>query len=282
MTGYILFHQDGGLIGFREDGIGKGDDDGFSTDTGETINVDFAAGSINVIFDRAPVAADYSFAPATNVYNGTAQSVTVSKVNALVGDVTAVYYNGSTTAPTNAGSYTISIDVAANAGADYTAASGLVLGTYTITKADASALTIVWPTASPITLGSELSASTFSGGSTELGSFAWKDGTTVPTEAGTHAFAVIFTPNAETLANYDIAATVEGSADVLITAVKYDVNGDGRFSIVDVVLVQNYLLDKDTLTANQIVIADVDGDGQVTTADLMNLMRVLARLDVII
>ena len=256
----------------------------FTPNADTLANYDIAAtveGSVNVLITAEPVAADYSFTPASTVYNGSAQAVTVTKVNALVGDVTAVYYDGSETAPTNAGSYTISIDVAANTGTQYIAATGIELGTYTITKADASSLTIEWPTASPISLGSALSASTLSGGSTGLGSFAWKDGTTIPAAVGSHPFAVVFTPSAETRANYDIAATVEGSVYVYVY-MQYDVTGDGSFDLFDVLLVQDYLVGRATLTPNQLIIADVDGDGVVTAADMMNLMRANIGLEVLI
>jgi len=53
-----------------------------------------------------------------------------------VGKVTAIYYNNSKTVPTNAGSYAIKVDVAA--GTQYSAASNIKLGTFTINKADLS------------------------------------------------------------------------------------------------------------------------------------------------
>ena len=83
----------------------------------------------------APVAADFTFTPASATYNGSAQPVSVSTVGSIsgMGTVTATLYNGSATVPTNAGTYAITINVAA--GASYTAASGLALGSYTINPA---------------------------------------------------------------------------------------------------------------------------------------------------
>jgi hypothetical protein len=60
-----------------------------------------------------------------------------------MGTITAVYYTGatytkSTTPPTDAGNYTITIDV--NEGIYYTAETDLTLGTFTITNASATAI----------------------------------------------------------------------------------------------------------------------------------------------
>ena len=58
--------------------------------------------------------------------------------------------------------------------------------------------------------------------------------------------------------------------------VKYDLNGDGRFSIDDATLLQRYLAEFETLTAKQLVIADVDEDGKVNVHDLTAMQRLLA------
>lgn len=67
-----------------------------------------------------------------------------------------------------------------------------------------------WPTASPITYGQSLSASTLSGGSAVPGSFAWKDGSKHPT-SGNHSYTVAFTP--DDTANYN---SVEQSVTVQV------------------------------------------------------------------
>ncbi|WP_310605152.1 InlB B-repeat-containing protein [Anaerosporobacter sp.] len=64
-------------------------------------------------------------------YNRTQQSVTIAP-NTGVGAVT-VKYNGSTTAPTNAGTYTITVDIAEGTG--YGSATDLAIGNWTIKKA---------------------------------------------------------------------------------------------------------------------------------------------------
>lgn len=93
-----------------------------------------------------PVVGDFSItAPGLKPYTGSPISVTAptSSKNGI-GTQRTVYYEGtsgtsytkSTTAPTNVGTYTVTFDV--NAGSNYNAASDLVLGTLTITKADYS------------------------------------------------------------------------------------------------------------------------------------------------
>ena len=73
--------------------------------------------------------------------------------------------------------------------------------TVTIGKGDAPAIT--FPTAGELTYGQKLSESTLTGGSTEHGTFAWKDGDIIPTIENT-GYDVVFTPNATALKNYNI------------------------------------------------------------------------------
>lgn len=69
---------------------------------------------------------------------------------------------------------------------------------YVISKAKPAAIS--WPTANFLTTGQKLSESRLSGGSTNAGSFAWENGSIVPS-AGISKHNVVFTP-ADT-ANYD-------------------------------------------------------------------------------
>lgn len=91
-------------------------------------------------------AAQYTLTNNAQTYNGSARAVTVTPASGA--GAATVYYTGtgsttyakSTTAPTNAGSYSITIDAAA--GDDYCAATNLSLGSDSIKKATQSALTI--------------------------------------------------------------------------------------------------------------------------------------------
>ncbi|MDR1796992.1 MAG: dockerin type I domain-containing protein [Clostridiales Family XIII bacterium] len=168
----------------------------------EDVAVSFTAGKVTVKSPIEPEDALYDFTPKTATYDGTAKAVTVTKEDEKAGDVTAVYYGGSTTAPTNAGTYAITIDTAATP--KYTAKTGLALGTLTISKAAAPEIT--WPTAAAITYGDPLSDAALSFTSNEYGTFDWDDedyDEDAILDAGTYTYDVTFTPSADTLANYE-------------------------------------------------------------------------------
>lgn len=92
---------------------------------------------------KVPTAAELSYTPAEDlVYSGSAKPATVSVKDGVtgLGGVTAIYYEGkdgttyakSTEAPTNAGTYQVSVDL--DAGVNYASASGMVMGEFTIAK----------------------------------------------------------------------------------------------------------------------------------------------------
>lgn len=70
----------------------------------------------------------------------------------------------------------------------------------TIRKADAQ---ITWPIAGTIEAGNPLKDAALTGGNTEYGTFTWKN-PEQKAEAGTHSYAVVFTPDAKMAKNYDI------------------------------------------------------------------------------
>ena len=83
---------------------------------------------------------------------------------------------------------------------------------YTFAIGKVAAPQITWPTAASVKAGSPLSDSALSGGSTEYGSFAWKN-PALTAQAGTHSYEVVFTPNEWASARYEIAA-MTGTAEV--------------------------------------------------------------------
>ncbi|MDR0501102.1 MAG: RICIN domain-containing protein [Coriobacteriales bacterium] len=101
---------------------------------------------------KTPAKSDLVFSiPTGHVYNSSAQgigAVTVKTGISGIGAIT-VKYNGSATLPINAGSYAVTVDIAA--GSSYAAANGIALGTYSIAKANAVA-----PTSLRATYGSSL------------------------------------------------------------------------------------------------------------------------------
>gem|GEM_PF-6112383 len=81
-------------------------------------------------------AGDFSFSPLIETYDSTSKTVTLSYNVDGIGVIT-IYYDGLTTAPTDAGTYMITIDVAepVTGGGNYNAATNLSLGNFTINKA---------------------------------------------------------------------------------------------------------------------------------------------------
>lgn len=104
--------------------------------------------------------------------------------------------NGNTATIIGAGAVSVTAIKAADTNYNEATATQLI----TITKAAAPSIT--WPNASGITYGQKLSASALSVSSTEYGTFAWTDGSTVPTVTN-GGYEVTFTPNAGTVANYE-------------------------------------------------------------------------------
>jgi len=102
--------------------------------------------------------------------------------------------SGTPTAVATSASYTVT---ASNAGGSTTAQVTIAVGKGTPTIS-------VAPTASAITAGQALSASLLTGGSASVpGTFAWTDGTTLPSSTG--SYGVTFTPT--DTANYNTATT---------------------------------------------------------------------------
>jgi hypothetical protein len=95
--------------------------------------------AVTVINPETPVADDYDISGAsTYTYDGSPKSVTISpKTDKSQGNIT-VYYNGVETVPTDAGTYTITFNVAAVYG--WNAATGLSAGTLIINKAAGASL----------------------------------------------------------------------------------------------------------------------------------------------
>ena len=83
---------------------------------------------------------------------------------------------------------------------------------FTFTIGKVAAPQITWPMAASVKAGSPLSDSALSGGSTEYGSFAWKNPAQTA-QAGTHSYEVVFTPNEWASARYEIAV-MTGTAEV--------------------------------------------------------------------
>ena len=113
---------------------------GTPTDAGEykaSITVGSVTASVTYEIGKAtPTVADFVFTAPSNLnYDGESKIAAVSSTKIGMGDVTVKYYDkdGKEAEPTNAGDYTVKIDVAA--GDNYNEASGLTSGDWTFTIA---------------------------------------------------------------------------------------------------------------------------------------------------
>ncbi len=109
-------------------------------------------------------------------------------------------YQLTTTATTNsnAGTYSIVLTVASHANYEITATNG------TLTIHPKTVNTVNFPTASAVKLNQTLGDSILSGGSTEYGSFAWKN-TDETLVKGTPSYDVVLTLNSNAVKNYSFA-----------------------------------------------------------------------------
>lgn len=90
-----------------------------------------------------PTASGFTMSPTSVTYDGNSHAVTVSPEPGY-GAVSDIKYNGSSTAPTNVGEYTITADIAAEG--DWCAVDDLEIGTFSITKRSQAALSITTST----------------------------------------------------------------------------------------------------------------------------------------
>ena len=158
-----------------------------------------------------PTSSDFDFKAPTNLtYNGSQKVATVTATSGIegMGKITVKYYNSAgtklTSAPTNAGTYTVKIDVAE--GDNYEAKTDITSGTwkFTITKANPTIKSISTSvTYKPgLTLKDVPYPSTT--GNTP-GSWSWTSSTsTAISSAGTYTYSAKYTPTDTT--NYNSVA----------------------------------------------------------------------------
>ena len=197
----------------------------FNNTDGDDVTVAFEAGIISVepvleidIPDDLDMPAFDSGTTWIRTYNGSPQPISIGLLVGGGSGTVTVYYDGSATAPTVVGNYPVTITVSGVPG--YRAiTTPVAVGTLSIVKAPAPAIT--WPTASSITYGQALSDVVLSGGTTGFGSFAW-DASVVLTEtpdAGTYYYPVVFTPNANTLQNYEAISPLTQNVEVIVNKI---------------------------------------------------------------
>ncbi|NBT90326.1 MAG: hypothetical protein EBT50_05765 [Verrucomicrobia bacterium] len=198
-------------------------DNTFDTTAGQYLG----AGNNFMAFDNITIQGKQTVAISLNlttnaVYNGSAR--TISPTTTPSGVQLIVRYNGSTNAPTDAGTYVVTAEVV-DTNSYYNAPTS---GTFVVAKATPTITTN--PTASPIFLGQALSSSTLSGGSATgvggvplTGSFAFTLPSSVPSR-GTPSVSVTFTP---TDTNY-FTTTANIQVTVLSLGTPWDAWADSR------------------------------------------------------
>jgi hypothetical protein len=160
--------------------------DGFTTTTNQA-----TAQSSPYNFTVPKATATVTISSTNQTYNGSARPVSISTTPSGLSNT--VTYNGSSSAPTNAGSYPV---LATITDSNY---EGSTSATLTIAKASSTILTA--PTAGTITFGQTLANSSLTGGtSTPAGSFAFTLPATAPS-AGTSSHGITFTLGDLTLLN---------------------------------------------------------------------------------
>ncbi|MDR1797159.1 MAG: leucine-rich repeat protein [Clostridiales Family XIII bacterium] len=150
----------------------------------------------------------------------------------------------------------------------------------TVNKAPAPQIT--WPTSSGLSVGQTLSQSPLVGGSTEYGSFAWADGTTVMAAAGTFGYPVAFTPNAGTAKNYEAVIPSTKDVDVVVAEVLGDANGNGVADASDAAIALRVAMGIWDVTPALLAALDIDRDGVITAADVVNISRLAAGKNIVI
>ncbi len=139
----------------------------------------------------------------------------------------------------------------------------IIYPTATATIRKAQTLEIVWPTANAVPYGQPLSEVTLVGGSTELGSFAFADGTLVPSVLTVY-YKLIFTPTAETLNNYEVIISTEKMITVPVIKKSITITADSVTVCVGVAppLLLTFktegLIGDDVLLKHPIITAEVD------------------------
>ncbi len=157
----------------------------------------------NFVINKATPTLTVTNSPVT--YTGSPQAATVS-AGSVAGTVSNVRYNGSATAPTTVGTYTITANFVPTDTTDYNSVTAGSAGSFVIGKASPT-LTV---TNSPVTYTGNPQAATVSSGGVAgtVSSVKYNGSATAPTSAGTYAITANFTPTDTT----DYNSVTGGSA----------------------------------------------------------------------
>ena len=130
-------------------------------------------------------------------YNGSAQAVSVTSTGGTPGTVGTVYYNGSSTVPTQAGSYVITADFTPTDATDYTSLSKTAVSgsPYVISQATPTPTLTMGSSPMPYNGSAQAVSVTSTGGTPgTVGTVYYNGSSTVPTQAGSYVITADFTP----------------------------------------------------------------------------------------
>ena len=207
---------------------------GFNAATG------LSAGTLTInATNQTPVATDYEIGNLTQTA-GSVTAVTITPKTGKSSGARTIYYNGSTTLPTTAGTYIVTFDVAAASG--FNATTGLNAGTLTISNATPTIadyefgnLTQIAGNVTAVTVTPKIGKS--SGARTiyyeGTGGTTYTKSTTLPTAVGTYAviFDVAAVTNWNAITGLRGENLVIGSPDNQTPAAgDYEISGTGTFT----------------------------------------------------
>ncbi|MDR1866454.1 MAG: YDG domain-containing protein, partial [Bacteroidales bacterium] len=181
-----------------------------ASDIGKQITVEVTAANCQnavtstatgAVAKRTVAATDLQFSLTAVDYSGSAQSVSVTGKSGIVGLGTTitVKYDAGTEAPANAGNYAVTVDI--TAGDNYAAATGLLLGNFTINPIaptadllDYDLTTVSYDGSSkPVSVTANSGVNglgTITAYYEGVGGIAYPKSSTAPTDAGTYAVTV--------------------------------------------------------------------------------------------
>ena len=140
------------------------------------------------------------------------------------GTLTYQWKRGTTDIGANSDTYTLTTaDIGAAITVTVSTANyeGSLTSAPTAAVSKAPAPTITFPTSTAIAYGAALSTSALSGGSTEYGTFAWTNGSVIPTVVNS-GYEVTFTPSADTVANYEAISTLTGTVAITVNCTVHE------------------------------------------------------------
>ncbi len=152
-----------------------------------------SAGSFTI--SKATSTPTFSISNNSITYTGSQVAANVSVSGGTAGSVSNIKYGGSSTTPTTAGTYSVTVDFAPTDATNYSSLTGVSAGTFTISKAT-STPTLSISNNSITYTGSQVAANVSVSGGTagSVSNIKYGGSSTVPTTAGAYSVTADFAP----------------------------------------------------------------------------------------